>query len=174
MSLSDLAAIGSLVSGLAVLVSLVYLSLQVRQTDKNQRALMNQGTVTRNTDIVMFQTEPHISVLTSRVTSGETEFSAEELNLLILRVRMTMLTAQDTYVQFKAGLVDQITLDNSNAVMRFVLSQPVYRALWKIARGSYAPEWAAVVDKLIDGVPLAAQQQDIVAAYKAALADITR
>jgi hypothetical protein len=54
MLLSDLASIGNLVSGLAVLASLVYLSLQLRQTDRNQKALMNQGTVTRNTDIVMF------------------------------------------------------------------------------------------------------------------------
>jgi hypothetical protein len=173
MSLSDLASIGSLASGLAVLVSLVYLSLQVRQTDKNQRALMNQGTVTRNTDIVMFQTEPHMNSLTSRVTAGETEFTAQELNILILRVRMTMLTAQDTHVQFQAGLVDQITLDNSNAVLRFVLSQPVYRALWQIGRGGYAPEWVAVVDKLIEGVALA-PQRDVVSTYKAALAEVTR
>lgn len=173
MSLSDLAAIGSLVSSLAVLMSLVYLSLQMRQTDKNQRALMNQGTVTRNADIVMFQTQPHISALTSRVSSGATEFNAHELNLLLLRVRMTLLTAQDTFVQFKAGLVDQITLDNSNAVLRFVLSQPVYRALWKIGRGAYAPEWVAVVDKMVEGVPLA-PPQNIVANFKAALADVSR
>lgn len=38
MTLSDFAAIGSFVSGGAVLVSLVYLSLQVRQTERNQQA----------------------------------------------------------------------------------------------------------------------------------------
>src|SRR6185369_1973473 len=37
MTLSDLAAIGSLVSGFAVLISLVYLSLQVKQTERNQQ-----------------------------------------------------------------------------------------------------------------------------------------
>ena len=37
MSLSDVAAIGSLVSGVAVLVSLVYLSLQVKQAERNQQ-----------------------------------------------------------------------------------------------------------------------------------------
>ena len=45
MNLSDVASIGSFVSGVAVLVSLVYLSLQVRQTERNQRALMNQGII---------------------------------------------------------------------------------------------------------------------------------
>ncbi len=43
MSLSDLASIGSLVSGVAVLVSLVYLSQQTRQNTKHTRALIFQG-----------------------------------------------------------------------------------------------------------------------------------
>ena len=34
MTLSDLASIGSLISGIAVLISLIYLSLQVRQAEK--------------------------------------------------------------------------------------------------------------------------------------------
>jgi hypothetical protein len=67
MSLSDLASIGTLVSGLAVLISLVYLSLQIRQTAKDQRALMDQETVTRNIGILMFLSQPHIHNLTTRV-----------------------------------------------------------------------------------------------------------
>ena len=43
MSLSDLASIGSLVSGVAVLVSLIYLSQQTRQNTKHSRALIQQG-----------------------------------------------------------------------------------------------------------------------------------
>lgn len=50
MSLSDLASLGSFVSGFAVLVSLVYLALQVRQAEKNQRAVLNHGYITRVTD----------------------------------------------------------------------------------------------------------------------------
>ena len=43
MSLSDLASIGSLVSGVAVLGSLIYLALQVRQTDRNQQAAIRHS-----------------------------------------------------------------------------------------------------------------------------------
>jgi flagellar biosynthesis/type III secretory pathway M-ring protein FliF/YscJ len=50
MSLSDLAALGSFISGVAVLASLVFLFFQmrqmteqVRQSERNQRALMQQG-----------------------------------------------------------------------------------------------------------------------------------
>ncbi len=41
MTLSDLASIGSFVSALAVLVSLVYLALQMRQSARNQMATIH-------------------------------------------------------------------------------------------------------------------------------------
>jgi hypothetical protein len=107
------------------------------------------------------------------VTSGETQFTAEEIGYLTLRLRTSLLTCQDTYVQHKAGLVDQITLDNSNAVLRFVLAQPVYRALWKLSRVVYAPEWANEVDKLIENLPLI-PPQDSVGRFKTALAEVMR
>ena len=47
MSLSDLASVGSLVSGIAVLISLIYLSLQTRQNSKHTKALILQGRVER-------------------------------------------------------------------------------------------------------------------------------
>ena len=37
MSLTDLASLGSFVSGVTVLISLIYLALQVRQAEKNDR-----------------------------------------------------------------------------------------------------------------------------------------
>ena len=170
MSLSDLASIGTLVSGLAVLASLVYLSLQIRQSDKNQRALINQGTVTRNIDILMFLSQPQIHALTTRVAAGEVDFTAEELDYLQLRLRATLLTNQDTYLQHEAGLVDEITFENSLAVLRFVLSQPVYRAIWTTNRNGYAAGYAAYIEKQIEAIPLV-KSVDHVARFKKALAD---
>ena len=43
MSLADLASIGSFISGIVVLVSLVYLGLQVRQAKFHQQAAIRQG-----------------------------------------------------------------------------------------------------------------------------------
>ena len=40
MSLNDLASIGSFVSGMAVVISLIYLSIQIRQNTRHERAAM--------------------------------------------------------------------------------------------------------------------------------------
>jgi hypothetical protein len=76
MTLSDLASIGSLVSGVAVLVSLIYLALQVRQAEKNQRALMNQGTVARVSESILGFAQPALNAISTRVHSGGIDFSA--------------------------------------------------------------------------------------------------
>ncbi len=171
MTLSDLASIGSLVSGVAVLVSLVYLSLQVRQTEKNQRALMNQGVITRAVDALTWMAQPDISDLIIKVRTGEREYSAQELTKLGLILRAMLLTGQDAYIQRKSGLTDQVTFDATMGGVKFWLALPAARALWKFDRTTYAPEWMSYVDRLIAETPLA-KPADIAATFQANLTEV--
>ena len=172
MTLSDLASIGSLVSGLAVLGSLFYLSLQNRQLDRNQRALMNQGVINRGVEIGRWLAEGQMSGLRMRVAAGETQFTADELDRLRIHLRVSIINAQDAYVQHRAGLADQMSLDNVMGPVRvLVLAQPVYRALWKSFRGTFAPEWATYIDRMIEETPLA-KPVDSVAQFQANLAEV--
>lgn len=178
MSLSDIAAIGSLASGMAVLGSLVFLyfqmkqmSEQVRQTERNQRAIMNQGTIDRIAESMRFFSEPHISSLLSRVQSGETNLSAAELSQLRFCMRINLVSLQDTLLQHGMGLIDQITYDNGVRASAVMLTMPAFRALWQVDHAAYADEMAAHVDRLIAEKPPAAPI-DIVALFKANLATI--
>jgi len=173
MTLSNLSSIIGVISGLAVLASLVYLSLQVRQTERNQRALMNQGVINRISENLRWSTEPHIVELLTSVEAGKTQFTAEELFKLRFRLRNLLFNSQDVYVQHKNGLLDQITLDNSLIGIRSLLVVPVYRALWKLHRETYAPEWIAYIDKLIEETPLA-KPTDAVAQFNSTLAEVLR
>lgn len=60
MTLSDLASLGSFISGIAVLVSLIYLALQVRQAEKNQRAIIHQGRVEQSADRLLRLMDPEL------------------------------------------------------------------------------------------------------------------
>jgi hypothetical protein len=173
MTLSDLASIGSLVSGLAVLLSLVYLSLQVRQTERNQRALMNQGAITRVTDILLGLAQPSIVALRTRLARGDTNFSAEEIDQMYLTLRVSLLNLQDVMVQHRNKQIDQITFDNSIGFFRGTMAQPVNRALWRNNRAAFAPELAAFVEKMIAEIPLA-KPVDVVAQLKTDLAEVMR
>lgn len=180
MSLSDLASLGSFVSGLAVLISLIFLyfqlrqvNQQVRQAETNQRAFMNQGVATRVIEILKFAGQKENVATFNRAISGETEFSAEELMFLTLFLRMTLMNVQDTRVQHAQGLANQIVLDYGTGVLRGLLSFPAFRALWPRLRPTLTAETATFIDKFIAETPLA-EPIDRLAHYRAALSEVMR
>ena len=173
MTFSDLASVGSFVSSLAVRGSLIYLALQVRQSEKNQRAMMNQGMAARVTSALGTMLQPEIQALRVRITAGDCEFSALDIDKLHILMRMFILSLQDSYFQRKIGLVDQSTLDSSIGALKAILALPVYQAIWKGGRESYSPEIAVFVDGLIEQLPRA-EPVDLVGRLKADLAEVMR
>jgi hypothetical protein len=171
MNFSDLAAIGGFVSSLAVCGSLVYLAIQVRQAERNQRSLMNQGISTRGSDIIMFMAQPHISALFGRMTQGETDFSQTELIQLSLALRLALADLQDSYIQHKAGLADELSFDGARHITSLFVGYPVLRVLWQVARPTFPDEIARMVDGIADGVPLA-PPADLPAMLKHGLAQL--
>jgi len=171
MSLSDIATIGGLISSVAVLVSLVYLSRQIRQTERNQRSLIIQGTINRASEGIEFATQSHINELTTRVMAGDTNFNAPELNQLRLVLRRNLIGLQDTMLQHRSDLIDGATLENTLNLVRSILSQPVYRAVWLSSRQTYGSEFATYIDGLIAETP-AAKPRDAIAQFRDNLARV--
>ncbi|MBP6012525.1 MAG: hypothetical protein KBA31_09885 [Alphaproteobacteria bacterium] len=182
MSLSDLAALGSFFSGLGglgVLVSLVFLFVQLRQigaqvkqTEKNQRALISQAALAGTRDIIRAFAEPHAAALMSRVVAGERDFTAAELYQLSMMLRQSLIGMQDALFQHRESLIDEGTLENAFRANRSTLAQPVFRALWLQSRETYAPEVASRVDKLIADRSVA-KPVDAVARFQVNLGKLT-
>src|SRR5262245_52134940 len=125
MSLSDLASLGSFVSGAAVLASLVFLFLQMRQMTQNQRALMHQGMTSRVTEVSRWIAEPHMADLLSRVDAVETQFTRVELRQLQSFLNAALNSLRDTFRQHRAGLGDPGMLDAAQQAAKSILAQPV-------------------------------------------------
>src|SRR5215469_10428250 len=156
MSLSDLASLGSFVSGIAVLVSLIYVALQLRQAAKHQRALMHQGYAARVSENLHWLSEPVNAGLRARIIAGETTFTVEELYRLGHFLRVGVLNAQDAYLLHQSGLLDSMAYNTSMlGLRRALLSQPVFRAIWMDMAQTIAPEFLGVVETMLAEVPLA-------------------
>src|SRR5262249_49846165 len=174
MSLSDLASLGSFVSGVAVLASLVFLFFQmrqmteqVRQSEKNQRAVVNQGLSTRASDNIRWLAESPVNELRTRVIAGDTTFTAEELRGVSMAFRLALNQTQDMYVQNKAGLMDPMMFENAILITKdHWLSRAVFRALWAREAATFVPEFRAVIDAMImEALP--AKPVDAVAQFNA-------
>jgi len=171
MTLSDIANIGTFIGAVGVFISLIYLALQIRQAELNQRSIASQGVAARITGIVQWSAEPHIANLRMRVFQGDTNYTAEETLQLAFILRVSILSLQDTHIQFKSKLTDKTTMDSTIEGTRPLLRTPVFQAVWLRGRAHFAKETQDLVDKIIRETPLA-EPVDIVARFKEDLRSI--
>ena len=148
MSLSDLASIGSFVSGVAVLISLVYLALQVRQAERNQRAMLQQGRAARATDLLVRMAEDDLAHVLAKGSFGEEELTPKEELQFVLIFRANIIGMEDTYFQHKHKMLDDDSFTSSFKMFRPYFSAPGYRAAWKRSRPMYDEGFVRLVDQI--------------------------
>ena len=150
MNLSDLASIGSLVSGMAVVVSLIFLALQIRQSNLNQRAIVHQTRVTRSADLVLRAIEPSLLSAWMMGAHGDPDIGAERHWQYVHLMRTFLLGMEDTFFQHRIGLMDDNVFQGVNQLMHRHFAQPGMRAVWKQLRDAFDPAFAVYGDRLVE------------------------
>lgn len=177
MLLSDLASIGSLISGLAVLISLVYLSLQIRQTERNQQAIIRQGRIDRAVEIMTAKMEPSVAEAVGNGINGDPNLTAQQLALFVSYSDAYFLHAEDTFYQHEAKLLNEAAFTTFVAYQRYAFTQCGMRVQWKRQRAYYAGAYVAFMDKLLAESSISQAHDDLadwqkdVRAEKAVAAD---
>ena len=169
MSLSDIAAIGSLVGGAAVLVSLVYLAQQVRQSATNQSAAVHQGRSSTVTDLLIRLSEPSLSRTFLRAASGDREIPAEEFYQYLNMFGAILMSWEDQFAQHKSGMLSDDRFFGTSAAVMTVLQLPGNYAAWKVyAAPLFAADFREYVEsRIVEG--RAVEQRDVLADWKAQL-----
>jgi hypothetical protein len=172
-SLSDLSSIGSLVSGVAVLVSLIYLAQQTRQNSKHTRALIHQGRSIQAADLTdRWAADPSLIALLLRATRGDRTLDDEEVLRFLLMQFSAYQMWEDRFYQHKDGLVDEERHAGTVREIKERLQTIGYRASWQMQRNTYGTEYQAFVDGLIDEVRQApASERPYSDIWKALLAE---
>ena len=160
MSLSDLAAIATVISGLAVLGSLIYLALQTRQNSKHTRALIQQGRAVQAADLTTrWASDPSLVALLQKATLGDPTLSDEEVLRFVLMQFTAYQMWEDRFYQHKEGLIDEERHAGTGREIRERLQRVGYRVAWQMQRNTYGKEFQAFVDELIRQVRVEAPQE---------------
>jgi hypothetical protein len=149
MSLSDLASLGSFISGIAVMGSFVFLALQMRQANLNQRSQMQQARAARVIDSMYRRLDPHLSEIFERGNRGDLTLSDAQVEMFASAAFTSFVTWEDTYLQHRAGTLDPASWKTDEARIRLVLSTPAYRALWRTSRIYFTGDYLDFVDKIL-------------------------
>lgn len=153
MSLSDLAAIGSFVSGIAVVFSFIFLALQVQQANRNQRSLIQQARTGRNVESLQKMADPPISELLAQAETEPETLSRAQIWSLYGYGAAVFWSYEDSYMQFNAGTLHAGSWQSDLATLQRILAFPWFRVIWRMARDGMDCGYRDYVDSLMSKVP---------------------
>jgi hypothetical protein len=131
-------------------------AIQVRQAEKNQRALMQQGRADCAWDGAFRVAEPTLSGLFSKGMRRPEDLSSAELDQFLLICRAAFLSGEDSFLQHKSALLDPTAYASFEAGLWGYLAAPGMRAAWRLTSDQYGAEYAAFMDAIVRSTPRAA------------------
>jgi hypothetical protein len=151
MSLSDLASIGSFVSGFAVLISLIYLALQVRQTERNQQISIRHSRASRTVDLHLALADPAAADAWLHGSASPQQITQTELGQFTNLCRALFFHFEDSFYQREEGLLNDAAFETVVAGARLISRSPGVRAAWRIARPNFGGRFLDFMDGVVAG-----------------------
>jgi hypothetical protein len=149
MALSVLASLGSFVSGIAVLISLIYLALQVRQTERNQQVSIRHSRASRTVELHLALTDPAVAEAWLHGLGSPDEITRTELHQFTNLCRAFFFHFEDSFYQREEGLLNDDAFETVVAGARLLARSPGVRAAWKKARPNFGGRFLAFMDGVV-------------------------
>ena len=150
MNLSIVSTFATAVSAVAVLVSLLFLQRQIHQSEKNQRALIQQGRANRSAEIAMRLMDPEFAEAYHLCMDGKAGITAIQLVQFFGYCRAVFLGSEDSFLQHRECLLDELAFNSFKRALSGLFVSPGMRAAWSILREYYDPEFADYVDGIVE------------------------
>jgi hypothetical protein len=100
--------------------------------------------------------------------SGDETLTADELDQYMLIIRGALISAEDSFLQNHAGLLDPVAFNSFVAGIRAFMMLPGLRAAWQLSASQYGDEFAHFMNGLMNEAA-ATPRSDRVAQWTAAL-----
>lgn len=154
MSLEQVFYLSQSIASIAVIGTLIYLGLQVRGAERSQRALMQQGRADRASQGAMAIADPQLARVFQKGAAGDTGLTREEFTQWMMICRALFLSGEDSFLQHKAGQLDQRAFDSYVAGVHFYMAFPGIRAAWKLSAAQFGSDFRDFVNSTLIKTPV--------------------
>jgi hypothetical protein len=156
MSLSDLASIGSLVGGVAVVVSLLFVGFQLRQNTLAVRAETSQSHAENWSQITTPITEyADFARIWRRGLDGLAALTEDERTRFVAFSSGVFRFFEASRLQWRHGHLDAEHWQNVDAFLRDIANQPGIADFWSMRRHLHSTEFRAWFESLPHAPPAA-------------------
>ena len=149
MSLSDLASLGSFVSGVAILVSLIFLTVQMRQNTEAVRAATSHAHQNALFDIAGLIAEHDDTAEVFRIGfTGLEPLSDNQRTRFLVVMTSIVRYWQDSWLERERGHLDTGLWYTVEVMVRDIVKQPGFPEFWSMRSHWFTPEFRAWIDAL--------------------------
>ncbi len=139
---------GEFVGSIAIVITLIYLAIQVRQNTRMMRASIRQARSDSVVHLYSLGATSELAEIIQKENSGEALTVLEEermtmWNICIWRQQQTI------FFQAQDGLLDVQTGDEQSAIVRTLMQYPSARRFWADQKSSFDSRFVAWVDGAI-------------------------
>ena len=157
LRLSDWANIAEVVGGVAVVISLIYVGIQV--TD-NTSAMRSETASNASTEFIDWYThmsgDPELMDVWLRGVTEPDSLDEQESLRFVFLLHIIMLQFQNNYYLVEEGTLDEKMLLAINNTLSTIRGTPGFAMYWSLRRDLFNPEYQAFVEQLMietDGLP---------------------
>jgi hypothetical protein len=149
MTLFELGAIGELVGGIGIIVSLVYVGFQIRQSAQASRAETVQSFTAQYTEVMLHATEKDFRDIWWRGRSGLKHLKESEIVAFFAYFTAIMRIYEGFFFQEQDGSFDSRVFKSWMVQLTDIFSSEGLREFWEIRKRYFATEFIEFVETLI-------------------------
>ena len=135
MNWDAIGAIGEILGAIAVVVTLIYLTAQIRQNTKHLASTSLQALEDRAENrVLLFASNPEFAAMYARFQEDPESLSASEFVQLTGWIGAWLTDLEETHRQFKLGTVGSTTMDVRVRFFQNLCKVPLVRGIWEKSR----------------------------------------
>jgi hypothetical protein len=131
------------------MISLIYLALQVRQTERNQQISIRHSRVSRTVELHLALADPAVADAWLHGSGSPQEITRTEVSQFIHLCRAHFFHFEDSFYQREEGLLNDDAFETVVAGARMLARSPGLRAAWKIARRNFGGRFLDFMDGVV-------------------------
>ena len=152
MTLSDLGNIGEFVGALAVLVTLAYLALQIRQSSGTTRAQIRQSLADSQIQYLNARaTDPFLRGVVAKMRSGQ-ELDAAEIPGFQSHVIAHVRLFENYFAQYALGTMDPEDWRAMREVIKAQFRFAPYRSAFSLLDNAWNSKFSAEINQILDEI----------------------
>lgn len=151
MTLEDINYIAQIVSAVAIIASLIFVGLQLRQTARNQRAVMHANRAESIRAMLRIKGDPAMARVLVAGSAADPDMASLDVNQYFFHCMDDLGSMHSQFLEWREGQIDAARWKITRAGLERLLESPGFRAVYMMWREAFAaPSFREIADPLLE------------------------